>query len=371
MPLGLTGNPPVFQSWMERLLVGLTWISATPYLDDFFIFSQTAEEHIERLREVFQRFKDVNLKINPIECKLFRQHVPFLGQIVSQDGIQANLAKTSAVRQYPVPKSVTEFKSFLGLCSYYERYVCDFARIALTLQQPTEKTKEFHWNPEDQQAFEQLKNCVTSSLSLAFPSLKEPFILYTDASHFAIGAVQAQVENGLRRVICYSSKSLNKAQSRNSTTKWELLAIVIYTRHFKHYLLGWQFKIITDHRALQWLHSFKDPDALTVRWLKKLVDFDYEVEHRSGKSIGRADCLSRIQATTAALNMTASIDVDVSVVGQPNPSSQNPPSFNSHTSPAQPSHSTTIPWDNVKSNQTDYQQSAVKHGHRTDANKNS
>ena len=133
MPLGLTGSPPVFPSRMEKFLVGLTWKSATPYLDDFFIFSQTAEELIERLREVFQRFKDANLKINLTKCKLFRQHVPFLGQIVSQDGIQADPAKTSAVRQYPVPKSVTEFKSFLELCSNNQRYVCDFATIARTL----------------------------------------------------------------------------------------------------------------------------------------------------------------------------------------------------------------------------------------------
>ena len=123
MPMGLTGSPPVFQSLMERVLVGLTWKSVIPYLDDCIIFSRTAEEHIEKLREVFQRFKDANLKINPLKCEFFRQHVPFLGHIVSRDGIQADPAKTSAVRKYPVPKSVTEVKSFLGLCSYYRRFV--------------------------------------------------------------------------------------------------------------------------------------------------------------------------------------------------------------------------------------------------------
>ena len=149
----------------------------------------------------------------------------------------------------------------------------------------------------------------------SFPSLNEPFILYTDASEFAIGAVFAHVQNGLERVNCYASKSLNKAQSRYSTTKRELLAIVNYTRHFKHYLLGRRFKIITDHRALQWLHNFKDPDALTARWLEKIAAFDYEIEHRSGKGIGHADCMSRLPATTAALNMTATMDLDASLVG--------------------------------------------------------
>ena len=201
--------------------------------------------------------------------------------------------------------------------------------------------------------------------------MNEPFILYTDASQFAIGAVLAEVQNGLERVICYASKSLNKAQSCYSTTKRELLAIVNYTRHFKHYLLGRRFKIITDHRALQWLHNFKDPDALTARWLEKIAAFDYEIEHRSGKSIGHADCMSRLPATTAALNMTATMDLEASVVGQPNHSSQNLPSFNSHTPPAQPSHSTTIPRDTVQSKQTDDEQSRVKHGHEAGTNRNS
>ena len=201
--------------------------------------------------------------------------------------------------------------------------------------------------------------------------MKEAFILYTDASQFAIGAVLAQVQNGLEPVICYASESLSKAQIRYSTTKRELLAIVNYTRHFKHYLLGRRFKIITDHRPLQWLHNFKDPNDLSARWLEKLAAFDYEIEHRSGKDIGQADCMSLLPATTAALNMTATTDLDASVVGQPNHCSQNLPSFNSHTPPAQPSHSTTIPRDNVKSNQTDDEQPGVKHGHEAVANNNS
>ena len=196
--------------------------------------------------------------------------------------------------------------------------------------------------------------------------MNEPFILYTDASQFAIGAVLAQVQNVLERVIRNASKSRNKAQSRYSTTKRELLAIVNYTKHFKHYLLGRRFKITTDHRALQWLHNFN------ARWLEKLAAFDYEIEHRSGKSIGHADCMSRLPATTAALNMTATMDLDASVVGQPNHSSQKVPSFNRHTPPTQPSHSTTIPRDTVQSKiQTDDEQSGVKHGHEAGTNRNS
>ena len=144
--------------------------------------------------------------------------------------------------------------------------------------------------------------------------------------------------------------SPNKIQSHYSTTQREQLAIVIYTKLFKFHLLGQQFKIITDHRAFQWFLNFKDPDALTARWLQILAAYDFEIEHRSDKSFGHADCKSQLTATTTALNMTATMDVDASVVGQPHLSSQNLASFNSYTLPAQPSHSTTIPRDTNKSN---------------------
>ena len=282
--------------------------------------------------------------------------MPFLGHIVSRDGIQADPAKTSAVRQYPVPKTVTEVKSFLGLCSYYRRYVRDFASIARPLHQLTEKSRDFQWNTEAQQAFEQLKDRLTSSPILAFPTMKEPFILYTDASNFAMGAVLAQVQDGLERVICYASKTLNKAQSRYSTTKRELLAVVNYTKHFKHYLLGRRFKIITDHRALQWLHNFKDPDALTARWLEKLAAFDYEIEHRSGKSIGHADCMSRLPSEAAAVNMTTTMDAsgsqsDTADVSLPTPSSSN-----------NATDSTTEVWNSDENPLTDNEQSQVDQG---------
>ena len=109
-----------------------------------------------------------------------------------------------------------------------------------------------------------------------------------------MGAVLAQVQDGQERAICYVSKALSEAQTRYSATKRELLAVVNFTQHFRHYLLGTQFNIVTDHSALQWLHNFKDPDALTARWLAKLAAFNYEVAHRTGKSIGHAEGLSRM-----------------------------------------------------------------------------
>ena len=126
--MGLTGSPKNFQSLMEKVLVGLTRKSTIPYLDDCIIFSRTIEEHLERLCEVFQRFKDANLKILPTKCEFFRETVPFLDHDVGREGIQAFPEKISTVNKHPVPKNATEVKRFLGHCSYYRRYEQDFEK---------------------------------------------------------------------------------------------------------------------------------------------------------------------------------------------------------------------------------------------------
>ena len=175
--------------------------------------------------------------------------------------------------------------------------------IARPLHKTSETKSSFTWTEKTQEAFKSLKKHLSSTPILAFPEVKEPSILYTDASLTAMGAVLAQVQDGKERAYCYASKSFSNSQTNYSATKRELLAIVTFTRHFKHYLLGRKFKIVTDHRALQWLHNFKDADGLTARWLERLAAFDYEVQHRPGKSTGHADGLSRIpiinQVTTS------------------------------------------------------------------------
>ena len=265
-----------------------------PYLDDIIKFSSTPEKHLERLRLVFERFCAHNLKIHPDKCDFFWTKVHFLGHIVSNDGLEVDPSKIEAVEKFPVPRSQTEVESCLGLASYYRRFLPKFAEIARPLHKASERSTKFEWTPEAQDAFESLKLKLTSTPILALLCLKEPFILYTDASQFAMGAVLAQMQDGKVRAIYYASKSLSKSPTKYSATRLELLALVTFTRHFRHYLLGQKLTMVTDHSALQWLHSFKNPDGITARWLEKLAPFDYEVRHRPGKSIGHADGLSRI-----------------------------------------------------------------------------
>ena len=130
MPMGLTESRNTFQSSMECVLMGLTWKITVPYLDECIIFSKTAEEHLERLQQVFERFRSANLKINPTKCKFFRARGPILGHIISKDGLEADPGKVAAVKKLPIPTGPTEVKSFLCLCSYYRHYVENVADIA-------------------------------------------------------------------------------------------------------------------------------------------------------------------------------------------------------------------------------------------------
>ena len=195
-------------------------------------------------------------KNKPNKCEFFRARVPFLGHIISKNALEVDPDKIADVKKFPIPTNPTEVKSFLGLCSYYRRYVEIFAGIARPLHKASEVNATFNRTPEAQDAFETLKSRLTSTPILDFHMMKEPFILYTDASLTAMGAVLSQVQDGQEPAICYASKAFSKAQTRYSATKRELLVVVNFTRHFKHYLLGQKFTIIADHRALQWLHNF-------------------------------------------------------------------------------------------------------------------
>ena len=145
MPMGLTGSPNTFQSLMEHVLVGLTWNITVPYLDDCIIFSKTPEEHIKRLQQVFQRFREANLKINPTKCAFFQTKVQFLGHVISKNGLEVVPEKFKAVQNFPVPQNQTDVKSFLGLCSYYRRYIKNFAMTARPLHKASETKSSFTW----------------------------------------------------------------------------------------------------------------------------------------------------------------------------------------------------------------------------------
>ena len=294
MPFGLCNAPGTFQRLMEFVLAGLQWQTCLVYLDDVVVYGRDFSEHLERLREVFKRLRQAGLKLKPSKCFLLRPRVPYLGHVISAEGVSTDPAKIEAVKQWPVPSRVTDVRSFLGLASYYRRFIQDFAEIAAPLHRLTAKTTEkFKWTPECDRAFRVLKEKLVSAPVLAFPCFGEEFVVDCDASDYGLGAVISQRQDGDEKVIAYASRVLEDRERRYSTTKKEMLAMVYAIKHFRHYLYGKPFTVRTDHNALKWLQSFKEPEGQVARWLETLAQYNYKIEHRPGKKHQNADALSR------------------------------------------------------------------------------
>jgi hypothetical protein len=303
MPFGLCSAPATFERLMELVLHGLTWSLCLVYLDDIIVFGKGFKQSLDNLTVVWDRLREANLKLKPSKCFLFRIQVPFLGHVVTRNGICVDPAKTDAVDEWPIPHRVKDVRGFLGLASYYRRYIKNFAAIAAPLVALTRKNIEKNppWSEECQKAFDELKKALVEPPILSYPSREDgQFYLSTDASNDALGAVLEQdQEDGKgvmrRKVIAYGSKSLSRAQRQYCATHKELLAVITFCEHFKYYLTGRHFVIITDHASLTWLNKFKDPEGMVARWISRLAPFNYTIIHRPGKWHTHADGLSRRQ----------------------------------------------------------------------------
>ena len=296
MPFGLCNAPSTFQRLMNQVLCDLVPEICLVYLDDIIIFSSTLEQHIHHLELVFQKLRQAGLKIKPQKCHLLCSSVKYLGFTFSAAGVSPDESKFKTVRDWPIPQSVSDVRSFVGFATYYQRFIPNFAELAVPLNKLSEKYALFQWSKECQEAFDDLKHQLISAPILAYPDPSRQFTLDTDASNVAMGAVLSQLDDmGQEVVIAYASKTLSKSQRNQGATKKELLAVVTFTKHFKHYLLGSQFRLRTDHRALIWLHSFREADGVLARWIERLAAFDYTIIHRPGKQHTNADALSRLQ----------------------------------------------------------------------------
>lgn len=293
MPFGLCNAPATFERLMEQVLAGLIGDACLVYLDDIIIVGRTFEDHLQNLTKVLSKIRGANLKLSPEKCSFFRRQVNFLGHIVSEEGVQTDPEKIVAVKEWPVPKDKTEVRAFLGLCSYYRRFVKNFADIAKPLHKLTEEKQQFCWDENCDIAFQELKKRLCNSPILDYPDTENDFIVDTDASNTGIGGVLSQRKGNQEVVIAYYSKSLSKPERNYCVTRRELLAVVKTLQHFSKYLLGRKFLLRTDHAALKWLLQFKNPEGQVARWIELLQEFDFVTEHRSGRAHGNADALSR------------------------------------------------------------------------------
>jgi len=235
-----------------------------------------------------------NLKLKPSKCHLLCKEVNFLGHVISAGTIATDKEKTEKVASWPRPQNITEVRSFLGFASYYRRFLRNFSGIATPLHALTGKNARFFWTEECEIAFQTLKNNLISSPVMAMLLDEGEYRLDTDASNLSIGAVLSQVQNGEERVIAYGSRTLNSSEKNYCVTRRELLAIVYFTKQFRTYLLGNEFLLRTDHSALRWLKLTPEAIGQQARWLEKLEEYTFRIEHRPGNKHNNADGMSRI-----------------------------------------------------------------------------
>ena len=292
MPFGLCNAPATFERLMDRVLAGLPLNTALVYIDDILVPAKSFEQGIDNLRSVFNRLRAAKLKLAPEKCWLFREEVAYLGHTISRTGISTDPGKIKAVRSWPRPTNVMDLRSFVGLCSYYRRFVPQFADIARPLYAVTTQ-KPFVWSAEAETAFLTLKQALTSAPVLGYPRSEGQLILDTDASNFAVGAVLSQVQDGEERVLAYYSQVLNQQEQNYCVTRREILAVVKAVSHFYHYLYGRPFLTRTDHAALRWLFSFRHPEGQLARWLQRLQEYDFTIQYRPGLLHANADAMSR------------------------------------------------------------------------------
>jgi hypothetical protein len=299
LPMGVKSSPSFFSRAMEKVFHELIGLCCIIYLDDVTTYTneQDPHKHLNDLEKTFKCMDRHGLVLNPKKCNFFKDKILFLGFVVTRDNIEPNPATVEKVKDFPIPKKIKDVRSFLGLASYYRRFIPNFARIARPLHNLLKTETKSNWSDEATQAFVTLKECLTSEPILTKPDFNKPFIVISDAALSGLGNTLCQRdEQGRERVICYSSRSLRPAEKSYGISKLELLGVVWSLKLYRPYLLGSKFSVtvITDHSALKGLLKSKDASGIIGRWLETIAEFDFEIEYRPGKLNASADFLSRL-----------------------------------------------------------------------------
>lgn len=294
MPFGLKNAPATFQRVMDNILREHVGVICLVYMDDIIIYSTSLQEHLINISKVMETLRKHNLKIQIDKSEFLQKEVAFLGHIVTPEGVKPNPDKIKVIQNWPLPKNETELKGFLGTMGYYRKFIKDFAKIAKPLTQQLRKGEKITHSPEFVSAFNRCKNILTSSHVLQRPDLSKPFVLTTDASNYAIGAVLSQGPIGKDKPIAFASRTLTKSEEKYSTIEKELLAIDWACRYFRPYLFGRKFTLYTDHKPLTYALNMKTSNDRLIRMKLRLEQFDYEIQYRPGKQNVVADGLSRL-----------------------------------------------------------------------------
>ena len=295
MPQGFVNAPSVFSRLMSLAMRGLNWLVCLCFIDDVIVFAKTFDEALANLEAVLQRFRTANLKLKPSKCKMFQRRVKFLGHLVSESGIEADPERCACVTSWPLPRTVSELRSFLGLSNYYRAFCPGYAQIAGPLTEMLRRNEPIEWTERRLRAFDELKDFLVKPPTLAIIQDEGDLVLDVDASLTSCGAVLQQRQNSVMRVIEFASRTFNRAERNYCVTRREMTALVFALRRFKHYLLNRKFTCRVDHMAIVYYKRVAEPTGQHARHLDFISMFDMDVVHRSGSRHGNCDSLSRIR----------------------------------------------------------------------------
>ena len=310
LPFGLTNAPATFMTLMNDIFREYLDEFVIVYLDDILIYSKTKEEHLKHLCLVLKTLKEHKLYAKLKKCELVRQKVEYTGHYISAEGITVDPRKISTIKDWPAPINVSEVRSFLGLASYYRKFVPGFSAVATPLTSLLHKDKHFQWTPSEQEAFNSLKERLITAPVLLLPDPNKSFTITTDASDFAIGAVLTQDQGKGEQPVAYESRKLSPAEQNYPIHEKELLAIVHAIRLWRMYLEGRRFTVITDHASLEYIKTQNNLSRRQARWLETLQANDFEVKYKPGKTNVVADALSRQSHLSAITTLTTRLADD-------------------------------------------------------------
>ena len=293
LPFGLSNAVAAFQRMMEEVLDGVK--NSMPYIDDIMTHSKTFDEHLVDLEIVFKKLDEANLKLKPSKCFFANRETKFLGFDINSKGIRPSQEKFEAMKNYPEPKNAKSVKRFLGMASYYRRFIPNYSRITEPINRLLKKNEKFVWSDDCEISFRKIKHLLINPPILVYPDFTKQFILTTDASGIGLGAVLSQIgKDGLEHPIGYASRLLNNAERNYAATELECLGIVWGIEQFRPYLYGRHFIINCDHNPLVYLENTKNKSSRVTRWRLQLAEYDKEIRYKKGILNTNADALSRI-----------------------------------------------------------------------------
>ena len=305
LPFGLTNAPATFMHLMHQIFREQLDQFIVIFLDDILIYSKKLQDHIDHVRRTLQILREHRLYAKVSKCAFFRHEVEYLGHVVTAAGIHPDQKKVQAVRDWKIPETVHDIRSFLGLAGYYRRFIPQFARIAAPLTELTKKTVPWRWSLREGEAFNALKDALLSAPVLHLADAKKEYTVTCDASDYAVGAVLSQKYEDGEHPVAYESRKMNSAEMNYPTHERELLAVIHALRTWRHYLAGQKFSVVTDHYSLQYLKTQPQLSKRQARWLDFIAEFDFNIVHKPGKSNVVADALSRLNVLDCGVTTSA------------------------------------------------------------------